>query len=208
MPQIPSPEKTDAANGEYALVMYDEGEALFQYEQPVDWQDSEWVLKQEFAHDEVPPLNLQEASLHREHNGSALAAVTVYAKELSSTTRGRQGNGEERNGYWATIEGAPIPETGAHYQQKDSMEAVVNHLIEQHGLLDSIELPYVPEWASNCTMNETPEHPDGTEMRAPVELVSGDYLHTSLNRQQKEYRIKNLAKQVDAERALKGSWEE
>lgn len=210
--EIPRPEKTDASNGEYALVMYDDGEALYQYEQPVDWQKSEWVLKQEFAHDEVPPLNLEEASLHREHNGSALAVVTVYAKNLSSATGSRRGDDDGledgRSGYWLTIEGTPIPETGAHHQQKDNMVAVTNHLIEEHGLLDVIELPYVPEWASNCSINGTPEHPDGSEIQAPVELVSGDYLYTALNKQQKKYRIGNLAKQAGVGYTFNGDWEE
>ena len=216
--EIPAPERTDVSVGDYAFVMYDEGEALYQYERPVDWQDPEWILKQSFEHNEVPPLNFEQARLYREHNGSTLAVVTQYATDISSDRDTRSSSdsdeddpsdGQSRNGYWTEISGTCIPETGAHHQQKDNMVAVVNHLIEQHNLLDHIELPYTPTWArTNCSINEVAEHPDGREMNGAEELVSGDYLFTAMNKKDKHDRIKNLANRTDVEMTLRGKWQE
>lgn len=209
MVDMPSPQRTDVSVGDYALVIYDEGEALYQYERPVDWEDLRWILKQNFEHNEVPPLNLEEASLYREHNGSSLATVTVYAAELSSSGDSHTDDEDNRSGYWTKINGEKhIPEDGAHYQQRENMKAVVNCLIEEYNILNTIELPYTPDWADNCSVNDVPEHPDGSEMRSPAELVSGDYLHTALNKQQKKYRIKNLASQVGANTTFHGEWED
>ena len=215
--EIPVPKRTDVSVGDYAFVMYDEGEALYQYERPVDWQDPEWILKQSFEHNEVPPLNFEQARLYREHNGSTLAVVTQYATDISSDRDTRSSSdsdeddpsdGQSRNGYWTEISGTCIPETGAHHQQKDNMVAVVNHLIERHNLLDHIELPYTHTWTSNCSINEVAEHPDGKEMVGAEELISGDYLFTALNKKDKCDRIKNLANRADVEITLRGKWQE
>ena len=218
MSEIPEPELTDVSVGQYAHVICEQGEALYQYERPVDWQGPEWQLKQKFEHGEAPPLNFEQARLYREHNGSTLAVVTQYATDISSDRDTRSSSdsdeddpsdGQSRNGYWTEISGTCIPETGAHHQQKDNMVAVVNHLIEQHNLLDHIELPYTPTWArTNCSINEVAEHPDGREMNGAEELVSGDYLFTAMNKKDKHDRIKNLANRTDVEMTLRGKWQE
>jgi hypothetical protein len=147
-----------------------------------------------------------------------LAVVTQYATDISSDRDTRSSSdsdeddpsdGQGRNGYWTEISGTCIPETGAHHQQKDNMVAVVNHLIEQHNLLDRIELPYTPTWAqTNCSINEVAEHPDGREINGAEELISGDYLFTALNKGRKRDRIKNLVDRTDVEMTARGKWQE
>lgn len=225
----PTPQRTDVSTGEYALVMYDEGETLYQYEQPVDWKDPKWIQKQEFEHDEVPPLDLEQARLYREHNGSALAVVTVYATDISSTGRSQSSGDDDdedsrnsqsssddsgddqnsRRGYWVRLsDGTEIPNERGHQQQKDNMVAVVNYLATECNLMDAITLPYAPSWArTNCSINDTKEHLDGSKMRGGEQLKTGEYLFTGLNKKSKKHRLNDLAKRVDVDIDFKGRWE-
>lgn len=216
---IPEPKRTDVETGSYALVMFSEGEAVYQFERPVDWKEPRWILKDQFEHDEVPALDLQEATLHREHNGDGLESVTVYAMELSSSasaSSGTEGEGEGRtdspieSGYRIQFDdGQAIPETGTHHQQKENMFEAVAYLDENYDLAEQVEIPYAPGFArKNVSLNDVPEHPDGRKMQGAEELPSGVYLYTGMNKQEKRDRIQNLADQVGIGVQFHGDWNE
>jgi hypothetical protein len=216
---IPEPKRDDVKTGSYALVMFSEGEAVYQFERPVDWKDPRWILKDQFEHDEVPALDLEEATLRREHNGDGLESVTVYAEELSSSA-GVSGEPEAggsveegsptASGYRIQFDdGQTIPKTGTHQQQKENMFEAVAYLDETYDLAEKVEIPYAPGFArKNVSLNDVPEHPDGREMRGAEELPSGVYLYTGMNKQEKQDRIRNLANQVGIDVEFHGDWDE
>lgn len=215
MSNKPTPQREDVPINNYALIMWNDKELLYQLERPIVGQEPEWILKKTFDQDEIPPLNFEQAKRFFEDSDSASAVATVYASSISSSEDVRSSDdentssdGRNRNGYWTKIEGTCVPETGAHLQQKVNMVAVVNHLIEQHNLLDHIQLPYTPTWArSNCSINAVAEHPDQREMNGAEELISGDYLCTAHNKRDKKDRIRNLVTQADADNIeFEGEW--
>jgi len=96
--------------------------------------------------------------------------------------------------------GSEIERLGAE-TQAEAMTQFVNYLIETEGLLEEIELPYVPGSGrgSHALVNDEPVHTDGDEMRSYKELVGGYYLFTSLNANSKQRYISELAEKVNLE---------
>jgi hypothetical protein len=106
-------------------------------------------------------------------------------------------------------DGKRIPENSdrGHTKQKRNMGRAVDYLIEEHGLIEQIEIPHFPPQArKNCSINTDPVHPNGEEMRIPYELVNGYYLHTSLNVRGKKTRIRDLAEHVGLSVEFLGEW--
>ncbi len=106
-------------------------------------------------------------------------------------------------------DGKIIPEngSGAHTLQKRNMGSAVDYLIEEHDLMDTIEIPHFPPRArKNCSINSKPEHPNGEDMRSPYELINGNYLHTSLNTENKKNRVRDLTEKVDLSVEFLGEW--
>jgi len=122
----------------------------------------------------------------------------------------RQNGTAERDEYviWFS-NGKRIPEKKEepHTTQKQNMGKAVDHLIEEHDLLNEVEIPHFPPRAQkNCSINTEPIHPDGDEMRIPYELTNGYHLHTSLNTRGKKSRTRNLAEQVGLSIEFSGDW--
>jgi len=117
---------------------------------------------------------------------------------------------EPTEGYVISFsDGTVIPEDDAetHTQQKINMGEAVDYLIEHHGLIDEIELPYSPPRArKNCSINTEPKHPNGEEMRIPYELSNGYFLHTSLNTRGKKTRLRDIAENVNLSVEFLGEW--
>lgn len=112
-------------------------------------------------------------------------------------------DGEEiknRQGYVVRFSDAtviPKVNTEIHTHQKENMGAAVDYLIEEHNLIDELEIPHFPPHArKNCSINSEQVHPNGEDMRRPYELTNGYFLHTSLNTQGKKTRLRDLAEEV------------
>jgi len=106
-------------------------------------------------------------------------------------------------------DGKEIPEVEdrPQTQQKLAMGAAIDYLIEEHNLIEVVEIPHFPPQArKNCSINTDPVHPNGEEMRIPYELVNGYHLHTSLNIRGKQSRIRDLAEQAGLTAEFLGSW--
>jgi len=106
-------------------------------------------------------------------------------------------------------DGKVIPESGSGptTQQKENMGAAIDYLIEEYDLIEHIEIPHFPPQArKNCSINTEPVHPNGEDMRLPYELTNGFSLHTSLNTQGKQNRIRDLAEQVELSVEFLGEW--
>lgn len=89
------------------------------------------------------------------------------------------------------LDGGVVVERFEERTQADAIEAVANYLIEQRGLLERIDLPYVPG-DSRALINNTPTDPDGAEMKRYRELTGGHFLLTNLTGSQKEDYIGTL----------------
>ena len=119
-------------------------------------------------------------------------------------------NVPERQGYVIKFsDGKVIPGNSheIHSQQKQNMGEAIDYLIEEHDLVNEIEVPYFPPRArKNCSINTEPVHPNGEEMRGPYGLINGFYLHTSLNTQAKKNHIQDLAEKVGLSVEFSAGW--
>lgn len=114
------------------------------------------------------------------------------SEEPASVTRGRSSS---RESVVDIIDGDTVIKTFEKRNQSDAMEAVVNYLIDQHSLLERIDIPYIPGTGGGdrALLNETPIHPDGTEMGAYRELNNGNVVLTKLDGASKRRYINELA---------------
>jgi len=215
-PQL-TPARTEVELDTYALVIHQGGQDLYQYEKPTPWEDPEWIEKRQYSHEDVPPLNLENTQVEQHTNGGDLQGVTLYASKLDAdeeaTTTSSTGHETEKKSYRGYVirfsDGQVIPgeDETIHTTQENNMGAAIDHLIQEYDLIEELDLPYLPSWArQNCSINTEPTHPDGSDMRGAYELTGGYYLYTSLNKQSKIDRIKDLADKVDVESELLGDW--
>jgi len=101
----------------------------------------------------------------------------------------------------------PEAEDRPQPQQKLTMGAAIDYLIEEYNLTEKVDVPHFPPQArKNCSINTKPVHPNGEDMRLPYELTNGYYLHTSLNVRGKQSRIRDLAEQVGLSVEFLGDW--
>lgn len=92
--------------------------------------------------------------------------------------------------------------------QAETMAQLVNYLIEEEGLLEEINIPYVPGTGrgSRALINDEPIHTNGKEMRQYEELIRGYYLFTSLSAKDKKRYVSELPKKVGLECEFSGGW--
>jgi predicted type IV restriction endonuclease len=93
---------------------------------------------------------------------------------------------------------------GGEYQYT-AMGNVISYLIEKHGLLDKIELPYVPR-GERAVLNDEPTHPDEQEMKQVLELSDGTYLNYAINKPNKRDDIGELTNICDFTVYYGGRW--
>jgi hypothetical protein len=149
-------------------------------------------------------------SVLREQRHFISEEVPTDCNDSSGTSESEQAATVELQGYIIRFsDGKDIPENNGeiHTKQKQNMGEAVDFLIEEHDLIDEIEIPHFPPKArKNCSINTEPVHPNGEEMRLPYELTNGMYLHTSLNTRGKKSRIRNLAEYVELSVEFLGEW--
>lgn len=217
----PAPTRDDVPPGTYALAIHDGGQDLHQRESPSPWEDPEWIEKRQYDHGEVPPLNLKQTQVEQQTSGGSLQTVILYAEELTTDnveeTKGRQGQTgtrveqeQQHRGYVTRFSDGqliPMRDRTIHTTQEENMGSAIEYLVTDHDLIGAIEIPHFPPRArQNCSINDQPEHPDGSEMRGAYELPDGFFLHTALNRRTKKNRIEDLANQVGLSVEFFGDW--
>jgi len=217
----PVPTRDDVPPGAYALVIHDGGQDLYQRELPSPWEGPEWIEKRQYDHGEAPPLNLKQTQVEQQTSGGSLQTVILYAEELTTDdteeTKGRQGETgarvEQKQQHRAYIirfsDGQLIPMRNRTIltTQEENMGSAIEYLVTDHDLIGAIEVPYFsPKAKQNCSINDQPEHPDGSEMRGAYELPDGFFLHTALNKRTKRNRIEDLADRVGLSVNFFGGW--
>jgi len=92
--------------------------------------------------------------------------------------------------------------------QSDAMKSLVNYLIEEEGLLDEIDIPFIPGTGrgSRALLNDVPEHTHGKEMTGSVEISNGLYLFTHLSSPDKKRYLPELPEKVGLSCEFAGSW--
>lgn len=92
--------------------------------------------------------------------------------------------------------------------QSDAMASLVNYLIGEEGLMDEIEIPYIPGTGrgSRALLNDEPVHPNGSDMRGQQRVSGGYYLLTNLSSDDKKRYVSELPKKVGLECEFTGEW--
>lgn len=92
--------------------------------------------------------------------------------------------------------------------QSDAVGSLANYLIEEEGLLDEIEIPYIPGTGqgSRALINDKPEHPNGSDMRGQQQVSGGYYVLTNLSSKDKKRYVSELLEKVDLECEFSGGW--
>lgn len=112
--------------------------------------------------------------------------------DQTDTTHPKPPNGSSDRGDIVLIRGDSVVFSYEASIQSDVMAEAVEHLIDRHGLLDKISLPYVPG-RKKAILNTEPRHPGGSKMTGFRE-VSGDYyLDTHMSKRSKEKELNRLA---------------
>lgn len=215
----PIPRRTDVKIDSYALVIHEEGQVLYQYDDPV-LEDPKWIEKTTLDHSDAPTLELGPTQVEQRTSDDGLQAVVLYTTSLDVSHSDTETSSDDDpptddrpyQGFVIRFsDGTEIPheDTTIHTTQAENMREAINYLVTHHNLITEIELPYTPPRArKNCSINSKPFHPNGDEMRSPYELTGGYYLHTSLNSQAKQTRIEDLANQVGVSvDEFLGEWE-
>lgn len=92
--------------------------------------------------------------------------------------------------------------------QSEAMGSLVEYLIQQEGLMDEIEIPYVPGTGrgSRALLNNKLEHPNGSQMRGQQQVSGGYYLLTNLSSGDKKRYVSELPTKVGLECEFAGGW--
>lgn len=207
------PEDVEAEEGTFAVAIHMDGQTIFKYEQPSPLRsEPEWEERDHFDHDEVPRMNLRNTIIDYEPSNGNLAVVWVFTDQLQAD-RGEPPDEQVKTGAETQPERTPrgyVVEFGdgellRDSQQHNVMGKAADHLIEEHDLIDRIEIPYMSGY-KNCLVNNKPKHPDGRDMRAHYDLSSGHYLHTHLSGDQKKQHLLELADECGLDVDFAGEW--
>lgn len=93
-------------------------------------------------------------------------------------------------------------------KQSEAMGSLVNYLVGEEGLMDEIDIPYIPGTGqgSRALLNDEPKHPNGSEMRGEQRVSGGYYLLTNLSAEDKKRYVSELPEKVGLECEFSGSW--
>lgn len=209
------PEDVEAEEGTYAVAIHRGGQTIFKYEQPSPLRsEPEWEERDHFDHDEVPRMNLRNAVIDYEPSSGGLEVVWVITDQLQADegkppdeqTETRVETQSERTPRRYVVE-LSDGERFSDSQQQNVMGKVVDYLVEEYNLIDRIDLPYMSGY-KNALVNTEPKHPDPdrSDMLAPYELSSGDYLHTKMSGDQKKQQLLELADECGLDVKFSGQW--
>ncbi len=88
------------------------------------------------------------------------------------------------------------------------MASLANYLIGEEGLVDEIEIPYIPGTGrgSRALLSDKPEHPDGSNMSGQRRVSGGYYLFTGLSAEDKQRYVSELPEKVGLKCEFSGGW--
>ncbi|QKY21843.1 type I restriction enzyme HsdR N-terminal domain-containing protein (plasmid) [Halolamina sp. CBA1230] len=131
-----------------------------------------------------------------------ISSLEEQAHETAVERKATPSPSETESGYEIRItKGGSEIERVVGETQAEAMAELVDYLIENEGLLEVIEIPYVPGTGrgSRALVNEKPVHIDGDEMRQYQRLSQEYYLFTSLSAKDKKRYALELPEKVGLE---------
>lgn len=157
-------------------------------------------------------LSLDMADFLREHDidvicvtyssftsdGEGLQLLTTEAVRRPLAEEPSSISGGEQSSWKSTVDildGDTTIRSFDERNQSDALESVVNYLIEEHGLLEEIDIPYRTGrgTGSRALINDVPEHPNGDTMSSYRAVSSGYYVLTKLGASRKQEYINDLS---------------
>jgi hypothetical protein len=141
------------------------------------------------------------AELEQDRNGNGIGSDPTSS--LSEATA----NPEQIDQSGSYVVALTTPEGSTHISgesQSDVMEETVDHLIEDHGLIDAYApLPYVPG-KKIALLNDEPNHLNGEEMRTYRQVGGNYFVYTSLNKNDKKRHLRDFADACGVEISFDG----
>jgi predicted type IV restriction endonuclease len=96
---------------------------------------------------------------------------------------------------------------GSADSQADAMAGVMTALIEDHGLTNELDLPYIPG-QKKAILNTEPKHPTGEEMRLYRQIADGYFLYVALDKGSKTRYVNQFAEYCGLTVEYNGTWED
>lgn len=135
-------------------------------------------------------------SFATENEGLQLLTTESVRRPLSEEPASVSGGGSSssRESTVEIINGDSVIEIFEERNQSDAMEAVANYLIEEQDLINRIPIPYIPGTGNGdrALINDSPTHPDGSEMDNYRELNDGYYILTKLDSPSKKRYLNEI----------------
>ena len=207
----PTPEQADAEIGMYALVIHEKGQGLYQYDDPVV-KDPTWIKQAEIDHSEAPTHHLESTQVEQRTSNDGLQAVVLYTTDLDTTDPDKSDSQPDPPSnttadYIINLKNdGEVLRTFSSDQQGDPMGKVVSCLIEDHDLIDKIEIPYIPR-GKKAILNEQPKSPHREgEMRSFQPVSENYFLDTDMNAKTKKDYLSDLVDKCQLDVIFKGDW--
>lgn len=207
----PTPERTDAEIGMYALVIHEKGQVLYQYDDPV-MKDPKWIEQTKVDHSEAPTLDLGHTQVEQRASDDGLQAVVLYTTDLGvidpDTSNSQPEPDSNHTGDYVVHlknDGESLRKFSSN-KQADAMAKVVSCLIKDHDLINKIKIPYIPG-REKAIINNQPTSPHRKEeMRSYRSVSENYYLDTDMNAGNKKDYLHDLVGKCQLELNFKGDW--
>jgi predicted CopG family antitoxin len=141
----------------------------------------------------------------RKNSVNADGETTDQPSEPDSDTNTDANSTNNNEEYITVFLGPTPPDELRHEKQNGAMQAAVSKLVEEHDLIENIDIPY-RTGGNQAIIAKEPQHPDGSEMRDQKEIPAGNWLETSFNKEDKQRWIRTLADECDINVAFTGNW--
>lgn len=135
------------------------------------------------------------SSFGTEQDDLRLLTTENVRRPLSKEPSSVSGRATSRQTTVEIIDGDVVIQSFEESNQSDAMQAVINYLIDEYGLIERIDIPYIPGTGEGdrALINDAPKHPRGDEMKLYRELNEGYYVLTQLNAPAKRSYLNELA---------------
>jgi hypothetical protein len=200
------PQRDNVPSGTYAIRIGQTQEIWRLRESDDPFSDSlEWEKVGSREIDSVPKSSYEGGRWEADTDGD----IWFYVEEIDPEREGepKQTQLDDTAPYsleLTTPDGEKRHITGG--MQADVFERVVEILIEEHGLADKLELPFVPGY-KNAVIAEEPRHPNGDEMERARPIAGEDYyISTNPTKEQKREYLETFAELTGASIRFGNGW--
>lgn len=192
-PMASKPQRDNVPSGTYAIRIGETQEIWRLRESDDPFSDSlEWEKVGKRSIDTVPKSSYEGGRWEADTDGE----IWFYVEDIDpeKETEPRQIQLDESAPYsleLKTPDGKRKQISGG--MQADVFEEVVELLIEDYGLAEKLDMPFVPGY-KNSVIAEEPRHPNGEEMERARSIVGGEYyISTNPTKEQKREYLERFA---------------